>query len=150
MFGSISAPVTGTLTATVYRETRLRGRFSGSVEELGTLVGEFDGRMDTQTGEIKGRVIGIFQCGGSGRSDRACVGIKGCLRPWRRVNISQWLEGMPLGGITVQVQVPMPPGPCSIKLPPTDTRVPEPRRTKGKAQQQDAKAARRKASKKSK
>lgn len=147
LFGSISAPVTGTLTATVYDGSRLGGRFAGSVEELGALVGGFEGKIDTKTGEIKGRVIGIFQCGGSGKSDRACVGVKGCLRPWRRVDISQWLEGAPLGGITVQVQVPLNSGPCGVKLPPTDTRVAAPKQTKAKAAQ-GAKAAQRSGSNK--
>lgn len=132
LFGSISAPVTGTLTATTYDGNRLEGRFAGSVEELGAVVGAFDGRIDVKTGEIKGRIKGSFQCGGSGRSDRTCIGIKGCLRPWRRVNISQWLEGAPLGGLTLQVQIPMNSGRCQMKLPPTDTRVTAPKKTKGK------------------
>jgi hypothetical protein len=43
----------------------------------------------------------------------------------RRVDIAQLIGGVPIGGITVQVQVPSAGTACRIKLPPTSTFVGE-------------------------
>jgi hypothetical protein len=39
------------------------------------------------------------------------------------VDIAQFVDGHPIGGVTVQVQVPTPAGACAFTLPPTDTLV---------------------------
>lgn len=49
--------------------------------------------------------------------------IEGCLKPIRVVNIAQYFKSEALGGLTMQVQVPLPQGSCFEELPPTDVYV---------------------------
>ena len=76
---------------------------------------------------MKGKAIGSHTCDNADK--QFSIGVEACLRPWRRVEISQWDGKNLLGGLTVQVQVPLKAsGPCARVLPPTNTRVilPEP------------------------
>jgi hypothetical protein len=82
-------------------------------DENGTITGSFEGVVKTLTLEIKGWIIGVLQSPGKDNGERTSVGIKGCLRPWRRVDISQVVRGQAIGGITVLVQVPSPGAGCS-------------------------------------
>jgi hypothetical protein len=108
------------LSETTWNGKHLHGRFSASLADLGLLVGMFDGTLDVKTGEVKGRVVGTWQCAGRKGDDRLCAGVKGCLRPLRRIDIRQMVKAEAIGGITIQVQVPLTEGPCAYKLPPTD------------------------------
>jgi hypothetical protein len=72
----------------------------------GTITGSFEGRLRTLTLEIKGRIIGVLQSPGKDNGERTSPGIKGCLRPWTRVDISQVVKDQAIGGITVQVPSP--------------------------------------------
>ena len=121
-YGCMTGPLEGTLSETVVAGQVLTGRFAARLGELGTIVGGFEGRFQPLSGEIEGRVDGQFACAGKHGSECACVGVKGCLRPFRRVDITQRVGGEPIGGLTVQVQVPGP-GSCRIKLPPASTFV---------------------------
>lgn len=49
--------------------------------------------------------------------------VKGCLRPDRVINIGQVYQGNVVGGVSFQVQVPLPQGTCFEELPPTGTMV---------------------------
>jgi Zn-dependent metalloprotease len=120
--GDVSGPVAGTLTETSWDGARLEGRIALTMENVGTLVGGFDGRVDLGTGVLKGRVAGSLSCLGREAHAPTCVGLEGCLEPWRRVNVSQWVAEEAIGGLTVQVQVPLPDGACARELPPTGTR----------------------------
>lgn len=84
--------------------------------------GSVDGFLNISTGQINGKLIGTYQStGGIDRKlESISIGVEGCLRPLRRVNISQTINGEPIGGITIQIQVPMRSGPCAQELPPTD------------------------------
>jgi len=125
LFGYLCGPFEGALSETAWDGKHLRGRLSASLADLGLLTGMFDGTLDVATGEVKGRLFGNWQCAAGQKGDeRLCVGIKGCLRPLRRINIRQLVNREAIGGITVQVQVPMAEGPCAYKLPPTDPWVP--------------------------
>ena len=123
VFGALSGAVTGNLMGTTWDGEQLRGTLAAHLEEVGMLVGAFEGRLNVHTGEVKGRMTAAFDCAGMEHSGRICVGIEACLRPLRRVNISQYINGEPIGGISIQVQVPMPEGACAQELPPTETRV---------------------------
>jgi hypothetical protein len=124
VFGCISGAFEGVLNNTQWNGQRLLGRFSASIADVGTIIGALDGRINPLTGEVKGHVAGAFQCLGKEGLTQVCVGVQGCLRPLRRLNIRQDLGSKPIGGITIQVQVPPPPGPCSQPLPPIETHVP--------------------------
>ena len=120
-FGSLSGSFSGTLTETAWDGEHLQGRFAANLEYVGVLVGGFEGELNVLTGEVKGRVSGVFRCAAKEGSSAACVGVEACLRPLRRVDISQIVDEEQIGGITIQAQVPMPDGPCARELPPTDT-----------------------------
>ncbi|HEX6227065.1 MAG TPA: hypothetical protein VFZ52_21750, partial [Chryseolinea sp.] len=82
--------------------------------------GKFEGSLDLETGRFKGTINGNVQ---SEKTESLSLQAEGCLRPTRVVNIGQYHRGQPLGGITVQVQVPLPEGSCFEKFPPTDVYV---------------------------
>jgi hypothetical protein len=124
-YGCLTGPLEGTLTETVVESQMVHGRLSARLGEVGTLVGGFQGRIHPLTGEVEGRLEGSFSCAGKHGPSCGCVGIRGCLRPMRRVDIAQLIGGVPIGGITVQVQVPSAGTACRIKLPPTSTFVGE-------------------------
>jgi hypothetical protein len=123
VFGSLSGPITGTLSETSWDGSVLKGRVTVHLDDLGTLHGRFEGRVNLLTAEAKGRVDGEFSCLGNEKAHSACVALEACLRPWRRVNVRQLVGDHPIGGLTVQVQLPIPPGRCGIAFPPTGTRV---------------------------
>jgi hypothetical protein len=60
---------------------------------------------------------------GTGNTSQPCLGLEACLRPLRRIDISQLVNGQPINGTTVQVQVPIPDNPYAWKLPPTNTAI---------------------------
>lgn len=124
LFGPLCGPFEGALRETTWDGACLRGRFSAALADLGTLTGIFDGKLNTATGEVTGRVNGKWECAGQRGDERLCAGVRGCLRPLRRIDLHQVVNGEAIGGITVQVQVPMVEGPCAYKLPPTDPWVP--------------------------
>jgi Zn-dependent metalloprotease len=99
------------------------GRFAGRAADGSHLIGRFAGTLDVHTWKLTGTVTGSVQRrdGGSGK---AAVTVTGCLRPDRWVHIAQYTDGQPTGGLSVQVQVPLPAGSCFPALPPTDTTVP--------------------------
>jgi hypothetical protein len=120
MHGDFEAEFSGSLTDTVLDGDDLVGQFAALLTEIGTISGPFKGTLDRATAELQGEVYcpHPHQAGA-----HAVVEIHGCLRPWRHVDISQWHKDELLGGVTVQVQVPWEKGPCTQKLPPTDTKV---------------------------
>lgn len=121
LYGTVSGPFTGSLTDTTLAGLELRGRLSASLPHIGAVVGLFTGTIDLHTGQISGRILATTTC--LKRKEQVRVGVEACLRPWRRVDISQWHGADLLGGITIQVQVPWGRGPCAVKLPPADTKV---------------------------
>jgi hypothetical protein len=70
------------------------------------ITGSFEGRLRILTLKIKGWIIGVLQSPGKDNDERTSLCIKGCLRPWRRVDISQVVKDQAIGGITVQVPSP--------------------------------------------
>jgi Zn-dependent metalloprotease len=130
LFGTLTGAFTGTLTETTWDGDELHGRLGLVVENVGRVAGEFVGELDVETGAFEGRIDGELRSEGRaacGR-DRVCTGVRGCLRPLRRIDVGQFVDDEPLGGVTVQVQVPLPEGPCRQRfpdLPPTGTEVSE-------------------------
>jgi hypothetical protein len=129
MWGSISGPFSGTLTETTWDGIHLQGRFTSNLDYIGIITGGFTGSLDVHTGHIEGLVSGTLQ-GADGKAttgDHISIRVKAYLRPLRRVNVSQTVNGETIGGITVQVQVP--PIPMAVDssiydwLPPTDNFV---------------------------
>jgi Zn-dependent metalloprotease len=121
--GSLTGMFDGTLTNVSVREDGVEGRLAGTLRDVGSLNGSFRGRLDRSTGQLSGAVTAVFQCVATATSHPACLRLDGCLRPNRRVEIAQLVDGVPIGGVTVQVQVPMPKGACAKDLPPTATTV---------------------------
>jgi hypothetical protein len=74
-FGSITGSFYGVLTETTWDNKRLQGRLSANLDEIGSIVGGFDGTLNPLTGEIKGRLTGVFQCPGMNSSETFCVGM---------------------------------------------------------------------------
>ncbi len=143
--GSLVGTFEGTLTHVNVRENGIEGLLAGTLLDIGSLNGSFRGRLDRSTGELSGTVAAAFQCAGTAMSRSACLRLDGCLRPNRRVDIAQLVDDVPIGGVTVQVQVPMPKGACAMELPPTTTTVPRrrPRRvTKATSKRRRRKATR--------
>ncbi|MFO7917990.1 MAG: M4 family metallopeptidase, partial [Anaerolineae bacterium] len=120
MYGKVRGDFVGTLSDTVLGRRSLGGRFAGLVRGVGTISGPFKGRVNLRTGEVEGRVVASHP---KDVWERLYVDLKGCLRPWRRVDVSQWDDEELLGGFTAQVQIPWESGPCAYRLPPTDTKV---------------------------
>ncbi|HZI71541.1 MAG TPA: hypothetical protein VFD60_10325, partial [Nitrososphaeraceae archaeon] len=100
----------------------MRGRFSARLGDIGTLEGSIDGSLNISTGQINGNVTGIYYSTIeiNAKSKSISFGVEACLRPFRRVNISQTINGEPIGGITIQIQMLIRSGPCTQELPPTD------------------------------
>lgn len=119
MKGEIQGSFSGTLTDIVLEGNQLKGNFSGVVGKRAAMVGTFDGTINLRTAEVRGDVVAGHP--DKSTEERIQVEIRGCLRPWRRVEISQWAEEEFIGGVTVQVQVPWENSPCIFKLPPTET-----------------------------
>ncbi|HEY4699642.1 MAG TPA: M4 family metallopeptidase, partial [Nitrososphaerales archaeon] len=130
IYGELSGTITGSLTNAKFDNDKLTGRISGTVMDIGTLEGKFQGKIDTKTAEITGSISARYYCKGSAQPKQYCIHLEGCLRPYRRIDISQWLEGQPLGGVTIQIQTPIPKGKCISLLPPTETKVKRPIKNK--------------------
>ena len=108
--GPLSGSVHGALTDAAENADRLSGRVALALDELGTLVGRFDGRLDVLSGTVRGRVVGDFQNAATGSSERVGVQLDGTLIPWRRINVSQLTGGEPVGGFTVEISGAAPAG----------------------------------------
>lgn len=121
LYGDVAGEFTGSLRNVALEGSGIRGRFSALVPHVGPLVGTFGGTIDLTTGQVKGKVIGSHPCATIDRP--VCVGVEACLRPSRRVEVSQWDGAELIGGFTLQVQVPMKQGPCARELPSTTTHV---------------------------
>lgn len=120
MSGALSGNFTGTLRETVGDSRHLQGTLAARLEDVGIIVGRFEGRLDVLTGELRGNLTGTFQSVGRPGNEIMSVGIIAGLRPTRGVDIAQFINNSPVGGVSIQVQVPMPSGSWEIELPPTD------------------------------
>lgn len=87
------------------------------------VAGRFTGDLDVSTAQFNGTIDGMIQFNRFKEPEHLRVHVKGCLRPDRTINIGQYHRGQPLGGVTLQVQVPLPTGICFQELAPTDTFV---------------------------
>ena len=124
IYGHIHSMFSGTLVETKFNNGVLTGKLAAEMDQIGTIVGHFTGTLSLITCEVKGKAEGLFQYHALGKKgESVLVGVTACLRPWRRVNISQIIMDRPIGGITIQVQVPTKSQVCGEKLPPTNTVV---------------------------
>jgi len=121
LYGDVAGRFIGSLSEVALEGSGIRGRIAAQLPHLGSLVGIFTGSIDLSTGQVKGKVIGSHPCANIDKP--VCVGVEACLRPSRRVEVSQWDGSDLIGGVTLQIQVPFKHGPCVRELPPTDTRV---------------------------
>ncbi len=118
LYGPLTGAFAGALTDVRVVGGQLTGVLSGHVGRLTGVGGQFEGTLDRSTGRIEGVVRGASCCADGDR-----IGFEGCLRPFRRVNVSQILGGDPIGGVTLQVQVPPLHAGCRFEVPPTATLV---------------------------
>ena len=119
--GSLRGRVTGTFTGVRGTPAALTGTIALRIKGGGLLTGRFEGRLDCACAELIGRVGGVFQCGTDTR--KVCAHLRACLRPYRRVEIEQLDGPRTLGGITLQLQIPMPEQ-CAWPHAPTGTTFP--------------------------
>ena len=119
VYGPLTGKFSGALTDVKLVGGQLTGQLSGHLGLLPGVGGRFEGSLDRSTGRIEGVVRGP-----AGRADDAAsFGFEGCLRPHRRINVTQVLDGDPIGGVTIQVQVPPLHAGCAFEVPPTGTLV---------------------------
>lgn len=105
MCGELTGDFTGTLTRTHYDSPVLTGYLSACVAG-GLVNGQFKGELHKANFSICGQLTGTYQCGGKVKN--VCVKINACLRPVRRVDISQRHGKEVLGGVSFQFQIPTP------------------------------------------
>ena len=113
---------TGVLTDGHLTDGSLTGRLALLAQDGSHLSGPFVGTLDVHTWKLDGTLTGALQPA-KGKPSTAKVHLTGCLRPDRWVHIAQYAHGQAIGGVSVQVQVPLPAGSCFAELPPTDTAV---------------------------
>lgn len=73
--------------------------------------------------KIEGSLTGVIHPKSGKLAEKTVVHAVGCLRPDRLINIAQYHQGEQLGGVSFQIQVPLPAGVCFNSLPPTETQV---------------------------
>ena len=128
--GKLTSTFNGNLFNAALAGYTFKAQMSVSTDDGGHVNGTFEGTLDLETGRFKGTLSGNMQ---SDKTQAVVLHTEGCLRPTRVINIGQYYKGQPLGGITIQVQVPLPEGSCFEKLPPTDVYVvPEKSKDHGK------------------
>ena len=113
----------GTLTRVKMADGKLQGLVALTLEDGAHVSGRFSGRLDAAAGHVDGTIEGALQARDGAPVQRGEFAFRGCLRPDRIVNVGQWANGVPVSGLSIQVQVPMPAGSCFEALPPTDTLV---------------------------
>lgn len=113
---------TGTLTGGHISDGRLTARLALLTPEGSHYSGQFDGTLDVHTWKLDGTLTAAIQPA-KGKPSTETLHVTGCLRPDRWVHIAQYANGQAVGGVSVQVQVPLPAGSCFGELPPTDTTV---------------------------
>ena len=121
--GKIVSDFNGNLFNGSLNGNRFQAQMAVTTIDGSNVVGKFDGTLDLATARFKGTLTGNVQSANVKETTSISLHAEGCLRPTRVVNIGQYYKGQPLGGITVQVQVPLPEGSCFEKLPPTDIYV---------------------------
>lgn len=125
--GKISGGYSGAYGGNLFKARLSGGKFTAQVsivvDDGAHLSGSFTGVLKLSTARFEGKVKGTIQRAGAGGSSAIEVNIEGCLRPDRIINIGQYLGKQPLGGLSFQVQVPLPAGTCFEALPPTGTSV---------------------------
>jgi hypothetical protein len=94
-----------------------------NIEDGANLSGRLTGILYLATARFEGKVAGVIQRPLGKGSSKIEVQIQGCLRPDRIVNVGQYHGKQPVGGVSFQIQVPLPAGTCFEVLPPTDTLV---------------------------
>ncbi len=121
--GKIVSGFNGNLFNGSLNDHRFQAQMAVTTTDGSNVVGKFNGTLDLSTAHFKGTLTGDVQSANVKETTSVSLPAEGCLRPTRVVNIGQYYKGQPLGGITVQVQVPLPEGSCFEKLPPTDIYV---------------------------
>jgi hypothetical protein len=101
--GPLSGKCHGALTATRGGPDRLTGRVALALPDIGTLRGTFRGRLTAHTGTLVGQVTGRFDNSATGGATPLGVALSGRLTPWRRVNVSQTVDGHVIGGVTFEI-----------------------------------------------
>ena len=119
LHGVYDGDLEGSLVETLLSGSRPVGQFSTLLGDKLTIAGRFEGEIDLRAGEVLGVVAGPHP---EKAGEEIKLHLKGWLRPWRRVDVSQWAGTQLIGGVTLQAQVPWERGPFG-KLPPTDTLV---------------------------
>ena len=106
--GTISGQLSGVLTKIKPNNDKIKGLLSANIQGIGSIVGQFEGKLDVKTRQINGTVHGNYQSCNKNNTGIQCIHIVGFLMPWRRVEIAQLLNGEILGGISIQIQIPTP------------------------------------------
>jgi Zn-dependent metalloprotease len=117
MCGDVTGSFTGLLANVSGTLPNIRGTLAARIAG-GFVNGRFVGKINLARAEITGTVTGSRQCAGG--MSCVCVTVRACLRPHRRIDIQQKRGEEALGGVTFQVQLPVP-SHCKWPIPPADT-----------------------------
>ena len=123
--GGFGGKVDGVLSDSRMRKERFEGVVALTDAEGSQVNGWFTGKLDAEAGRLDGVIEGTVQTRGGGEKSDIRARFSGCLRPERVLNIAQVVDGEAIGGLSIQVQVPLPPDSCFDELPPTSTMVDE-------------------------
>jgi hypothetical protein len=129
--GAYSGRCTGNLFGARLNGSQFTAQVGLNAEDGAHISGRFAGTLDLLTAQLEGTVTGAIQSRQRTGSCKIAVHLSACLRPDRIVNIGQYYRKEPLGGLSLQVQVPLPGGRCFEQLPPTTTTVVTPTRPPG-------------------
>jgi Zn-dependent metalloprotease len=125
--GTLSGPHAGTCSGNLFGArlsgTHFTAQVAVNAHDGAHISGRFAGSLDLFTAQLEGALTGVVQSRQAKGSRKIEVHLSACLRADRIINIGQYYRKEPLGGLSLQVQVPLPAGRCFEPLPPTATLV---------------------------
>ncbi|GIJ46868.1 hypothetical protein Val02_37540 [Virgisporangium aliadipatigenens] len=101
--GAVSGTLTGLLSGTAEVSGVLSGTLSGTLDGVMSVHGAFTGTLDRATGALTGVLSGGYDGATAHFATGVRLSVNGLLRPHRRVEVAQIVDGRPVGGITFEV-----------------------------------------------
>jgi hypothetical protein len=106
--GAVSGTLTGELSGSVEVAGVLCGTVSGVLDGMIAVHGAFTGAFDPATGALSGVLAGGYDGATDHFATAVRLSVSGLLRPYRRVEVAQLVDGRPVGGITFGISAALP------------------------------------------